>query len=189
MIPVERKTVRGDPDPGDQAETRAEASENVEEDCRQLLSRREGELKEAQDRILRLAAELDNTRKRLEREKSEGISYANESIMRQLIEVVDNLERAIGHGEKDDNCEGLLEGVRMTYKSFIDVLARFGAAPFESVGRSFDPKRHEAVFQEQNPECEDMTVTREFQKGYTLRDRLLRPARVAVARNTKDDTC
>jgi len=189
LIPVERKSSRKDPDPGDQVETGVEASDNVEEGCRQLLSKREEELKEAQERILRLAAELDNTRKRLEREKSEGISYANESMMRQLVEVVDNLERAIEHGEKDENCEGLLEGVKMTLKSFIDVLARFGAAPFESVGHSFDPNRHEAVFQVQNPDYPDMTVTQELQKGYTLRDRLLRPARVGVARNAKEDTC
>ena len=77
----------------------------------------------------------------------------------------------------------------MTMKNFIDVLARFGAAPFESVGCSFDPNRHEAVIQERNPDYPDMTVTREFQKGYTLRDRLLRPARVGVSRNTKDETC
>jgi len=190
LIPVERKPTGKIPDPGDRVETRVEASQSIaEEDCGQLLSKREEELKEAQDRILRLAAELDNTRKRLEREKSEGISYANESIMRQLIDVVDNLERAIEHGERDENCEGLLDGVRMTLKSFTDVLARFGAAPFESVGCSFDPNRHEAVIQEQNPDYPDMTVTREFQKGYTLRDRLLRPARVGVSRNAENDTC
>jgi len=190
LIPVERKPTSNNPHPGDQVETKVEASHNIEEeDCLQVLSRREEELKEAQDRILRLAAELDNTRKRLEREKSEGIAYANESIMRQLIDVADNLERAIEHGERDENCEGLLDGVRMTMKSFIDVLARFGAAPFESVGCSFDPNRHEAVIQERNPDYPDMTVTREFQKGYTLRDRLLRPARVGVSRNTKDETC
>ncbi len=87
MKPVERKPTSKNPHPVDQVETQVEASPDIEEeDCRQLLSRREEELKEAQDRILRLAAELDNTRKRLEREKSEGIAYANESIMRQLIE-------------------------------------------------------------------------------------------------------
>jgi molecular chaperone GrpE len=189
LIPVERKPAGKNPCPVDQVETQVQASQNIEEeDCRQLLSKREEELKEAQDRILRLAAELDNTRKRLEREKSEGISYANESIMRQLVDVVDNLERAIEHGQRDENCEGLLDGVRMTLKSFTDVLARFGAAPFESVGCGFDPNRHEAVIQEQNPDYPDMTVTREFQKGYTLRDRLLRPARVGVSRNAKDDT-
>ncbi len=190
MKPVERKPAGKHPHPGDQLETQVEASHDVEqEDCGQILSRREEELKEAQDRILRLAAELDNTRKRLEREKSEGIAYANESIMRQLIEVVDNLDRAIEHGERDENCEGLLDGVRMTHKSFLDVLARFGAAPFESVGCCFDPNRHEAVIQERNPDYPDMTVTKEFQKGYTLHDRLLRPARVGVSRNVKDNTC
>jgi molecular chaperone GrpE len=189
LVSVERKRVGENPDSGSQVESRVETPETGQEDCWQLLAKREEELKEAQERILRLAAELDNTRKRLEREKVEGIAYANESFMRQLVEVVDNLERAVDHGEKEQSCEGLLDGVRMTLKGFIEVLARFGAAPFESVGASFDPNRHEAVIQEQNPDYPDMTVTREFQKGYTLRDRLLRPARVGVARNTKEGTC
>ena len=190
MIPVEKKPAGEDPESANQVEAQVELPEVVEDECSQLLSKREEELKEAQDRVLRLAAELDNTRKRLEREKSEGISYANESIIRQLIEVIDNLERAVEHGEKEEKaCEGLLDGVRMTLKNFIDVLARFGAVPFESVGSIFDPNRHEAVFQEQDPDSPDMTVTKEFQKGYMLRDRLLRPARVAVARNTKNNTC
>jgi len=189
LMPVKKKSMSQSPEPEDQTQTQAEAPQDSEEDCLQLLAKREEELKEMQDRLLRLAAELDNTRKRLEREKSEGIAYANESLMRQLIEVIDNLERAIEHGERDENCEGLLDGVRMTLKSFLDVFARFGAAPFESVGCSFDPNRHEAVIQEQSPDYPDMTVTREFQKGYTLRDRLLRPARVGVSRNAKDETC
>ena len=190
MIAVEPKPESENPDSVDEVETPVESTEDVEAECRQLLAKREEELKEAQEKVLRLAAELENTRKRLEREKAEGIAYANESILRQLIEVIDNLERAIDHGEKDGNCdEGLLDGVRMTHKSFIDVLARFGAAPFESVGTVFDPNRHEAVMQEPTSDYPDMTVTREFQKGYTLRDRLLRPARVGVARNTKDQGC
>lgn len=155
------------------------------EDLQDLLAKKEEELKQAQDRMLRLAAELDNTRKRLEREKTEGISYANESMMRELIPVIDNLERAIEHGEKDEANQGLLEGVRMTLKSFIDVFAKFGGNPFESIGEPFDPNRHEAVTQEESAEHPDMTVTREFQKGYMLRDRLLRPAMVGVARNSK----
>jgi len=189
LIPVEGKSASENSDSGNEVETRLESPDEVETDCRKLLAKCEEELKEAQERILRLAAELDNTRKRLEREKAEGIAYANESMLRQLIEVIDNLERAIEHGERDETCEGLLDGVRMTYKSFLDVLAKFGAAPFESVGSVFDPNRHEAVMQESSPDCPDMTVTREFQKGYTLRDRLLRPARVGVARNAKGDSC
>jgi len=188
LMPVKKKPMSQSPEPEDQAQTQAEAPQDSEEDCRQLLAKREEELKEMQDRLLRLAAELDNTRKRLEREKSEGIAYANETIMRQLIEVADNLERAIEHGQKGENCEGLLDGVKMTLKSFLDIFARFGASSFESVGQSFDPNRHEAVFQEPSSEYPDMTVTKEFQKGYTLRDRLLRPAMVAVSRNAKNDT-
>ena len=187
-MPIKKKAMSRSPEPEDDAQTQAETPQDSEEDCRQLLEKCEEERKETQDRLLRLAAELDNTRKRLDREKSEGIAYANESIMRQLIEVVDNLERAVEHGEKDANCEGLLDGVKMTLKSFMDIFARFGASPFESVGQSFDPNRHEAVFQEPSSEYPDMTVTKEFQKGYTLRDRLLRPAMVAVSRNAKDDT-
>ena len=189
MIPVKKKPNGENPDPEDQAEISVESPEITEEECRRLLDRREEELKEAQDRLLRLAAEMENTRKRLDREKTEGITYANESIMRQLIEVVDNLERAIEHGQSAENTEGLLDGVRMTLKSFLDLLARFGAAPFESVGSVFDPNRHEAVFQEKNSELPDMTVTRELQKGYTLKDRLLRPARVGVSRIAKEERC
>ena len=170
MIPVKKKPAGEDPDGGNHVKVQVETAENVEDGCGQLLAKREEELKEAQDRVLRLAAELDNTRKRLEREKSEGISYANESIIRQLIEVIDDLERAVEHGEKEEGCEGLLDGVRITLKNFIDVLARFGAAPFESVGSSFDPNRHEAVIQEHNSDYPDMTVTKEFQKGYMLRE-------------------
>ncbi len=181
---AKKKQIVESPEPADEAETGAKASEDSE-DIQELLAKREDELKKAQDRILRLAAELDNTRKRLEREKSEGITYANESLIRQIIPVIDNLERAIEHGEGESSCEGLLDGVRMTLKSFIDVLAKFGAVPFESLGESFDPNRHEAVTQEESSEHPDMTVTGEFQKGYTLKDRLLRPAMVRVSRNAK----
>ncbi|MDR3568251.1 MAG: nucleotide exchange factor GrpE [Syntrophobacteraceae bacterium] len=190
MINIDGKPTEKKPATEDQVEIGAEAQKDVGPDWQELLKQRETELQEARERTLRLAAELDNTRKRLEREKTEGISYANESIMRQLVDVIDNLERALEHGEKDnENCGSLLDGVRMTLKSFLDVLAKFGAAPFESVGAEFDPNKHEAVVQEQNPDCPDMTVTREFQKGYTLRDRLLRPARVGVARSAKNSNC
>lgn len=192
MIQFDEKNTDKKPASEDQVDIGAEASQDTGEDCLELLKKRENELRESQERALRLAAELDNTRKRLERDKAESIAFANESIMRQLVEVVDNLERALEHGEKDkedETCAGLLEGVRMTLKSFLDVLARFGAVPFESVGECFDPNKHEAVFQEQNPDCPDLTVTKQFQKGYMLRDRLLRPARVGVARNVKNDLC
>ncbi len=186
-MPVESTRDNDDSELREQAGVEEPTSSEDGEDIRELLAKRDEELKNMQDRILRQAADLDNTRKRLEREKSEGISYANESILRELIPVIDNLERAIEHGEKEEGCEGILEGVRMTHKCFLDVLAKFGAAPFDSVGQPFDPNRHEAVFQEETSEYPDMSVTKEFQRGYMLKDRLLRAAMVGVARNSKNE--
>ena len=156
-------------------------------DAGRLLAQKEEELRQAQDRLLRLAAEMENTRKRLEREKADGICYANEGLIRALLPVVDNLQRAVEHGEQEASFEDLLEGVRMTLKGFLDTLARFGCEPFESVGEHFDPNRHEAVLQQESTEHPDMSVMQEFEKGYVLRERLLRPAMVAVARRSKGE--
>ena len=186
-MPVEDRKIRNASEAGEQGEMETgltEDSGKEGKDLETLLAKKEEELKQAQDRILRLAADCDNTRKRLEKEKSEGVLFANESIMRALIPVIDNLERAVEHGAKDQNCQGLIEGVQMTLKSFLDVFSKFGGNQFESIGQQFDPNKHEAVTREQTSEYPDMTVTREFQKGYTLRERLLRPAMVAVARNS-----
>lgn len=147
-----------------------------------LQAKQEEEVKQLQDRILRQAAEMENTRKRLEREKMDGINFANESLIRELLPVIDNLERALQHGEQDTNCKGLLDGVRMTLKGFADVLGRFGCTSFESMGKVFDPNYHEAVMQQESSECSENTVLQELQKGYTLRDRLVRPALVIVSK-------
>lgn len=163
-------------------ETSGEAVEGSAAGLAETLARKEEEIKSLQERVLRLAAEMDNTRKRLEREKSEGISYANESLLRSLLAVIDNLERAIEHAEKDADVNTLLEGVRMTHKSFLDALSRFACAPFEAVGKPFDPNYHEAVMQQPSEDHPENTVIQEYQKGYTLHDRLLRPAMVVVSK-------
>ncbi len=142
----------------------------------------EEELKQLQDRVLRLAAEMENTRKRLEREKLDGINFANESLIRELLPVIDNLERALQHGEQDVEGRGLVDGVRLTLKGFTDVLGRFGCSSFEAVGKVFDPNYHEAVMQQESSEYPENTVVQELQKGYTLRDRLVRPALVIVSK-------
>ena len=189
-MPVENTENRDNSEVGEPEDVKPGLAEDSEKACgslEELLAKKEEELKQAQDRMLRLAADLENTRKRLQKEKAEGISYANENIMRTLIPVIDNLERAIEHGEKDEVCQGLVEGVKMTLKSFLDVFSKFGGNQFESIGQPFDPNKHEAVTQEETSEYPDMTVTKEFQKGYTLRDRLLRAAMVAVARSSKNE--
>ncbi len=154
-------------------------------DLKALLEEKEAEIQSLKDKLLRQAADMENTRKRLERDRTEAIAYANESLIRELLSVVDNLERAIQHAEQDSDNQTLLEGVKMTHKHFLDTLARFGCRPFESQGKEFDPCFHEAILQQDSQEYPPNTVIQEFQRGYTLHDRLLRPALVAVSRGSR----
>jgi molecular chaperone GrpE len=142
----------------------------------------EEQLGKAEERVLRTAAEAENFKKRLQREKEEQIRYANETFMRELLPVIDNLERAIQHAAAVPNQQGLLEGLDMTLKGFLDTLAKFNCLAIEAVGKPFDPNFHEAVSQEENAEVEPNTVLKELQKGYLLRERLLRPAMVIVSK-------
>jgi molecular chaperone GrpE len=172
----------------DVAETEAEiseAGEQVEETCEQLLEIKENEIKELKDRLLRVAAEAENARKRLEREKADAIAYANENMLRALLPIGDNLELAIQHGEGDTDPQALLEGIRMTRKIFLDVLAKNGCVPFDSQGKVFDPNFHEAMMQQDSPEHPEKTIIQEYQKGYMLNERLLRPAMVVVSKGMK----
>ena len=144
----------------------------------------EDELSETRERVLRTAADAENFKKRLQREKEEQTRYANESLMRELLPIIDNLERALEHSEVGADQGGLLEGINMTLKGFLDTLTRFGCTPVEAAGKPFDPNFHEAVSQEESADHEPNTVLRELQKGYMLKERLLRPAMVLVSKRT-----
>jgi molecular chaperone GrpE len=147
-----------------------------------LMEQKDEEIKQLKDRLLRSAAEMDNTRKRLERERAESVCYANESIIRDLLPIVDNLERAVEHAQKEADAQSLVDGVAITLKSFQDTLARYGCGSFEALGKPFDPNYHEAVMQEESDAYPQSAVLRELQKGYTLHSRLLRPAMVVVTK-------
>ena len=140
------------------------------------------QLAAAEERELRIAADADNFKKRLQREKEEQVRYANEAVMRDLLPVIDNLERALDHSQAGSDQDGLIEGLNMTLKGFLDSLARFGCTPVEAVGTVFNPNFHEAVSQEEASDCEANTVVRELQKGYVLKERLIRPAMVVVSK-------
>jgi molecular chaperone GrpE len=157
----------------------------IEESCEELLDKKDQEIKQLQDRLLRLAAESENSRKRLEREKADGIAYANEVLLRALLPIGDTLELAIRHGESDTDPQVLLEGIKMTQKVFMDVLAKHGCVPFDSEGKLFDPNFHEAMMQQESDEHPEKTILQEFQKGYMLNERLLRPAMVVVSKGMK----
>jgi molecular chaperone GrpE len=156
-------------------------SKEVEE-LKKRLEEKEKEAKENYDRFLRMAADLENFRKRAAREKEDYIKFANEDLIRAIIPFIDNLERAVNHAEKVKDAAAMLEGVRLTIQQVLQTLNRFGVSAFESVGKPFDPARHEAMMMVETEKHEPNQVVEEFQKGYLLGDRLLRPATVSVSK-------
>jgi molecular chaperone GrpE len=148
------------------------------------LAAAESKSDENYERLLRLTAEFENYKKRVEREMNDFRKFANESLMKEILPVVDNLERALAIECKhdDDAFKGLKEGVEMTLKGLTDSLEKFGVVPLEAMGEPFDPNFHQAVSQEESDEHPDSTVFKELQKGYLINDRLLRPSMVIVSR-------
>jgi len=152
---------------------------------RQQLETKETEAKNYYERLLRQAAELENYKKRSARERDDAIRYANESLLKDLLPVVDNLERAIAHASGGGNGKPLVEGVEMVLRGLTDVLAKHGVMPISAQGQPFDPTKHEAMTQVETDDHEPNSVVEELHKGYMLRDRLLRPALVSVAKAVK----
>lgn len=133
------------------------------------------------DRVLRMAAELDNFKKRTERDKAEFLHRANEGLLRDLLPVVDNLERALeAAGQSGD--EGLLRGLELTHAELSKLLERQGVERIPALGQPFDPEVHEAMMQQEDPEAADGTVLHVAQEGYLYKGRLLRPAMVVVSK-------
>lgn len=130
-----------------------------------------------------IAAEMDNYRKRMEREKENLIKYGNERVLSDLIQIIDNFERTIEmlKPDQDPKIKNIVTGIDMVQKLFIDTLSKHGLTTVESVGKDFDPNFHEAMAQEYVEGAKPNEVIKEFQKGYTLNGRLLRAAKVVVA--------
>jgi molecular chaperone GrpE len=140
------------------------------------------EARENFDKMLRLAAEFENYKKRVEKERSIALKYAEENILKELLPSVDNLERALDQGRSSEDVAVLLEGVELTRKGLLDTLEKFGLKPVSAVGASFDPNFHEALAMEASEEIPANHILREFQKGYLFKDRLIRAAKVVVSR-------
>ena len=134
------------------------------------------------DQLLRRQAEFENYRKRMERERGEVYQRARAEVLLELLPVLDNFERALSSFESTGgDSEAFLQGVRLIHKQLKDAVTRLGLQPVESVGQTFDPHLHEAVTIEASDEHEENTIIEEFERGYKLGDRLLRPAKVKVA--------
>lgn len=147
------------------------------------LQAAEEQARDHYDRLLRVSAEFENYRKRTAREMRDVIRYANEKLAKELLAVVDNLERAIESASqcypKDDP---LLQGVHLTLNETLKILERHHVAPIKSLGEPFDPNFHQAMLQAEAEDQPPNTVVDELQKGYMIHDRLLRPALVAVSK-------
>lgn len=151
------------------------------EDMTQELEAARAEAKEHYDKMLRLGAEFENYKKRMERERSQLLKYAEENLLRDLLSVVDNLERALEQGSASDTVAPVVEGVQLTLNGLFSIMEKYGVKPLESVGESFDPTRHDALAMEATDTMEPNHVFKEFQKGYAYHDRLLRAAKVIVS--------
>ncbi len=147
------------------------------------LEKARGEAREAQDRLLRLAADFENQKKRLQRDKECALKFAEENLIKELLPSIDNLERALSQDRSGADFAGqLLAGVEMTYKGLIATLQKFGLQQMQCVGEPFDPNYHEALALEASREVPEQRVLQEYEKGYLLKDRLLRAAKVVVSK-------
>jgi len=181
----------GPPEVPQDEQTDSSASRPVAEDIEDLkeqMTHLAAEKKEAHERYLRTYAEFENYKKRVTKDQRDQSRYANEQLLKALLPVLDNLARAIGHAKESGHLDKLVEGLELTQKEFVSVLNKFGVSAIESLGQPFDPVHHQAMLQVETDEQEENTVVEEFEKGYLLHDRVLRPALVSVAKNTKKAT-
>jgi molecular chaperone GrpE len=154
-----------------------------EEDLVERMRALEQEVKESQDQLLRKAAEFENSRKRLAREKEESIRYANAALLNDVVPIIDDFERAIQSAADSRDFDAFHTGVSMIEKQMVSMLERnWGLKRFSANGEPFDPEKHEAIAVEETDRHDSEIVLEDYQKGYLLHDRVLRPAKVKVAR-------
>ncbi|MGA2316495.1 MAG: nucleotide exchange factor GrpE [Thermodesulfobacteriota bacterium] len=167
---------------GNHQKNKKKKEDKETEELKKKLEEKDKEAKENYDRLLRTAADFENYKKRSAREKEDWTKFANEDLIRAILPFIDNLERAVNHAQKIADTGVLVEGVRLTLQQLLQTLNKFGLSSFESVGKPFDPAMHEAMLVVETDKHEPNQVVEEFQKGYLLNDRLLRPATVSVSK-------
>ncbi len=158
------------------------------ESLNEQLKQKEEEIKYWKEMALRYAAEIENLKKSFKREKEEYYKFALETVFKELLPSIDNLERALEAFSQSKNIEALKEGVELTLKSIIQALEKFGLSQFEpAIGEPFHPHFHEALSTEMHPEIPNGGITKVYQKGYKLHDRVIRPALVSVCMGKKEE--
>jgi len=167
---------------GDEQKASKDEMEQETETLLKALDEAKAKAAESQDKMMRLAAEFENTKKRLIREQDTAIKFAEENILRELLPTIDNLERALALGSKTEDAAALLEGVAMTLKGLVGTLEKCGLKCIKGAGEPFDPNFHEALAMEASQDIPENRVMVEYEKGYLYKDRLLRAAKVVVSK-------
>lgn len=183
-----KQAVRDANEQGSESEELQRAHDELQttyEELREAHEELQNERDEINDRMLRVAADLENFRRRAERDKKELKKYGIKDVVSELIPAVDNMERALEHVDEREAEGSFVDGVRMVYRQVVSGLEKHGVKGFDSVGEQFNPERHEAIQQVESKDKETGTIVEEFQKGYFLHDRLLRPALVSVAKRVE----
>jgi molecular chaperone GrpE len=157
------------------------------EDVAAQLEKAQERNRELEDKLLRMAAEQDNFRKRMQRERETAFKYAEEAILRELLPSLDNLDRAVEQCKNSPDVAALLAGVEMTCKGLLNTLEKFGVKPLAGAGQPFDPNFHEAVAMEPSADVPENTILQEYQKGYMFKDRLIRAAKVVVSKGNVEE--
>jgi molecular chaperone GrpE len=164
-----------------------EKTKASEEDLKVKLQGMEKKATENYDKYVRAVAELDNYKKRAVREKADAIKYGNENLLRDILPLVDNMDRAMEHACNSEDFNAFREGLKMLQQQLLGCLQKHGVEKIEAVGKDFDPNVHEAMLQVESKEHEASKVVGEFERGYLLNGRLLRPSKVSVCRRLKKE--
>lgn len=145
------------------------------------------QLEEEKDRCLRLNAEFENQRKRLQKEKEEFVKYANEKLIIEFIDIMESLERGLENAKGSNNKDKLIHGMELIYKQLKNVLEKNGLSPIKALGEKFDPYKHEAMMQTPSDNDEEGTILEEFARGYMLNNKVIRYSKVRVSKNKEAD--
>jgi molecular chaperone GrpE len=156
-------------------------------DLMDKLAEAEKKVAENYDKYVRAVAEFDNYRKRAIREKADAIKYGNENLLRDILPLVDNVDRALEHADTSDDFEAFKKGLKMLHEQLLCCLRKYGVQVIEAAGQDFDPNIHEAMLQVVSDEHATGKVVNEFERGYLLNGRLLRPAKVCVCKQPEKE--
>jgi len=164
-----------------QEELRESQEEKSLDDYKEMIEKLQQEKEELHNQYLRLAADFQNYKRRNEKEKNDIYEFANEKLILELLPIIDNFERALQSVKESEENKKFVEGVEMIFKQLLAVLNKNGVQEIDAMGKAFDPNYHHAVMQEENPDYESNTIIEVLQKGYTFREKVIRPSMVKVA--------